>query len=256
MIKINGLTKHYTKQQDIRPALKDFTLDIQSGETIVIVGSSGSGKTTLLNIIAGTLRPTDGNVWIDGNCVQNMSLYELKSQIGFVFQQAGLFPHMSVYKNIILPIITSNIKTVPKELQIKAEDLIQLMNMDKKMLLNFPSELSGGQQQRVNIARALSTNPDIVLMDEPFSALDILTKNQLYDEIKVLNQKLKKTIVLITHDFSEALLLADKIVVMDQGEIQQIGTPKNIVQKPSNDFVRQYKSQSLISYEKIKHFIE
>ena len=124
------------------------------------------------------------------------------------------------------------------------------------MLLNFPSELSGGQQQRVNIARALSTEPDIVLMDEPFSALDILTKNQLYDEIKALNQKLKKTIVFITHDFSEALLLADKIVVMDQGETQQIGTPKNIVQKPSNDFVKKYTNQSLISYEKIKHFIE
>ena len=256
MIKINGLTKHYTKQHDIRPALKDFNLDIQSGEIVVIVGSSGSGKTTLMNIMAGTLKPSDGNVWIDGNCVQDMSLSELKSKIGFVFQQAGLFPHMTVYKNIILPIITSNIKTDQKELQAKAELLIQLMNMDKKMLHNFPSELSGGQQQRVNIARALSTEPDIVLMDEPFSALDILTKNQLYDEIKVLNQKLKKTIVFITHDFSEALLLADKVVVMDQGETQQIGTPKNIVQKPSNDFVRQYTSQSLISYEKIKHFIE
>ena len=189
MIKINGLTKHYTKQHDIRPALKDFNLDIQSGEIVVIVGSSGSGKTTLMNIMAGTLKPSDGNVWIDGNCVQDMSLSELKSKIGFVFQQAGLFPHMTVYKNIILPIITSNIKTDQKELQAKAELLIQLMNMDKKMLHNFPSELSGGQQQRVNIARALSTEPDIVLMDEPFSALDILTKNQLYDEIKVLNQK-------------------------------------------------------------------
>lgn len=219
--------------------LKDLSFKIKKGEFAVLIGPSGCGKTTTLKMINRLIEPNAGEIFINGQDTSTVNRVQLRRSIGYVIQQIGLFPNMTVAQNICV---------VPKLLQYdkaKCNDithqLLELVNMPYDEYANkYPSELSGGQQQRVGVLRALAASPPIVLMDEPFGALDPMTRNVLQDEIARLHKKLEKTIVFVTHDMDEALKLADKIVFMDAGEIVQIASPEEMLANPANDLISSF----------------
>lgn len=217
--------------------LNKFNLNINKGEFLTIIGSSGSGKTTVLKLINGLLKPKEGQVKVKGNDISKVDQVNLRRSIGYVIQGVGLFPHMNVKKNIsyVLNLLKNHNK---KEIEEKAKGLIKVVGLNEEMLERYPSELSGGEKQRVGIARALASSPDILLMDEPFGAVDEITRRLLQEELLRIYKELNVTIVFITHDIKEALKLGSKVLVMDKGKVIQIGTPKEITEKPKNDFVR------------------
>lgn len=217
-------------------ALKDISLQISEGEIVVILGSSGCGKTTLLKMMNFLLEPTGGLIEIDDQPITIYEPIQLRRSIGYVFQDIGLFPHMTVAENI--SIVLRLLHKPQSERTKKSNELLLLMNLDPTIYANRKiSELSGGQLQRVGVARALANDPKILLMDEPFAALDAITRYNLQDELLRLNRDLHKTIVFVTHDIIEALRLADRIVVMHQGRIEQVGTKKEILKQPKTEFV-------------------
>ena len=214
-----------TKAYDDEAILERFSLDIGRGEFLTIIGSSGCGKTTLLKMINGLLIPDKGTVFVQGRDISKTDLIALRRNIGYAIQGVGLFPHMTVRKNIAY---------VPS--------LLNKQNRQKTeaaVLERYPSELSGGQQQRVGIARSLAAAPDILLMDEPFGAVDEITRRMLQDEIMRIHRELGVTIVFITHDIREALKLGSRVAVMDHGGLVQIDTPENIRKHPATDFVKE-----------------
>lgn len=217
--------------------LNKFNLNINKGEFLTIIGSSGSGKTTVLKLINGLLTPEEGQVKVKGNDISKVDGVNLRRSIGYVIQGVGLFPHMNVKKNIsyVLNLLKNYNKS---EIEEKAKGLIKVVGLNEEMLERYPSELSGGEKQRVGIARALASSPDILLMDEPFGAVDEITRRLLQEELLRIYNELNVTIVFITHDIKEALKLGSKVLVMDKGKVIQIGTPKEITEKPKNDFVR------------------
>lgn len=218
--------------------LQDFNLDIYKGEFLTVIGSSGSGKTTMLKLINGLSVPTSGRVLIDGKDISRENQTLLRRNIGYVIQGIGLFPHMKVKANIAY--VPNLLNRKDKEHTRQAvERLIQLVGLEKEMLDRYPSELSGGQRQRVGIARALAANPEILLMDEPFGAVDEITRQMLQNEIARIHRELGVTIVFITHDIKEALKLGSRVLVMDHGKIEQLGTPEEIRLNPATGFVRQ-----------------
>lgn len=212
---------------------------MKEGETLCLIGPSGSGKSTILKLINGLLKPDTGKIDVFGRDVASADGVELRRQIGFVLQHPALFPHYTVKQNI---------EVVPKLLGWKedkctarTEELLSLMALDSDGLKDrYPSQLSGGQQQRVGIARALSVDPKLILFDEPFSALDPITRGDLQDEVLRLKKKLQKTTVFVTHDIREAFKLGDVVVILNEGRIQQMGTPEQIQAEPVNDFVERF----------------
>lgn len=222
------------KQYGDTYALQPLTLDIQQSEFISIVGSSGGGKTTLLKLINGLLLPTTGQVSVLGQNTAKTDLIALRRQIGYVIQGAALFPHLSVASNISYVPSLSGQKLSRQRL----EELMALVDLPIDLLERYPISLSGGQQQRVGIARALATQPQIMLMDEPFGAVDEITRTILQDSIQQLHQQLQTTIVFVTHNIREALRLSDRVLIINRGEIQQLDTPTAIQQHPANDYVQ------------------
>lgn len=236
MIKLTNICKSFNNVKTY--VLKDINIEIAEGEILVLLGSSGSGKTTLLKIINKLIPPSSGKIDINGKDIQKFNTECLRKTFGYVFQGVGLFPHMTVERNVA--IILELIKKPIEERQSRAEELLELVGLNPKQFSKrYPNELSGGQQQRVGVARALAANPKYLLMDEPFGALDAITRDALQEEILHLNNKLHKTIVFVTHDISEAFKIADRIAVMHDGQIHQIGTKKDLLKQPKSIFVQQ-----------------
>ncbi len=223
------------------PAVRDVTLDVAKGEILVVMGLSGSGKSTLVRCLSRLHESSSGEVLIEGENILRMSEKELielrRNKMGMVFQSFGLLPHRTVLENIAFPLQMRGMKA--KDYVQRARDMITLVDLDGKEN-NFPRELSGGQQQRVGIARSLAVEPDIWFLDEPFSALDPLIRREMQDEFLRLQSMLNKTIVFITHDFDEALRLSDRIAVMKDGRVEQVGTPQEIVMNPQTEYVRKF----------------
>lgn len=229
--------EHVTKSFDGQKVLDDLSLSVNEGEFLTVIGRSGCGKTTMLRLINGLQKPDSGKVYVEGEDVDNTDLIALRRRIGYVIQNKGLFPHMTVEKNIsYVPVISG--KKNKEENHRQALRLLKLAGLEESMAGRYPSELSGGQQQRVGIARALASDAKILLMDEPFGALDEITKRAMQDEVLSLQTQLHMTIVFITHDIREAMKLGDRVLVMEQGKIAQLDTPEMILRRPADDFVR------------------
>lgn len=218
--------------------LFDFCLDVLPGECLTVIGSSGCGKTTMLKMVNGLIHPHSGQVLVDGQDVSACDQIQLRRRMGYVIQGAALFPHMTVGKNITyVPELDGRLSTAQKQDMIR--DLLTIVGLDPEYQNRYPSELSGGQQQRVGIARALASAPKILLMDEPFGALDGITRRALQKELMHIHKKLSSTILFVTHDIDEALKLGDRVLVMDAGKIIQLDKPENILANPATDFVRE-----------------
>lgn len=218
--------------------LKEVSLTVYEGEFIVLIGSSGCGKTTLLKLVNGLMRPYSGEVIVNGEDVEKCDLIGLRRQIGYVVQGAKLFPHMSVEDNICyVPSLTGRMKDFEK--RSLAEEMLRMVQLPPEFAARFPSQLSGGQQQRVGIARALAMKPSLLLMDEPFGAVDEITRRGLQKQIRALQQRMKITTLFVTHDIREACCLSDRIVVMNEGRIIQEGSQEALKKAPGDDFVRQ-----------------
>lgn len=240
LIKLDHITKIYKD----KTVVNDLSLTVEDGEFLVIVGASGSGKTTALRMINQLITQTSGNIWFKNQNVQDYKLRDLRLQIGYVLQQIALFPNMTVGQNIaLIPEMKKQSKT---EINQMVNDLLESVAMNPDTYRNrMPKELSGGEQQRIGILRAFAANQDVVLMDEPFSALDPILRGQLQTLVKEIHQKFGTTIIFVTHDMDEALKLGDRIAVMQNGKLLQIDTPTQIVQKPANDFVKNLFASSL-----------
>lgn len=241
MIKVENITKRFKN----RTVLKSISFQIEKGEFVSIIGPSGCGKTTLLKMINRLIKPTSGKIYINGENIYDKDPITLRRNMGYVIQQNGLFPHMT---------IKDNIEIIPKLEKKKLEEIykrtIELMNMvdlnPDEYLNRYPSELSGGEQQRIGVARAFANDTDIVLMDEPFSALDPITRADLQNELLNLQSKLNKTIVFVTHDMDEALKLSNKICLMKDGEIIQFDKPEKILKEPENEYVESFVGKNRI----------
>ncbi|WP_346885868.1 ABC transporter ATP-binding protein [Clostridium sp. UBA4395] len=217
--------------------LNDFNLKINKGEFLTIIGSSGCGKTTVLKLINGLLTPEDGKIHVNGQDISRVNQIELRRRVGYVIQGVGLFPHMNIRKNIsYVPNLIK--KDDKRKIESKVEELIKVVGLSEDTLERYPSELSGGQRQRVGLARALAASPEILLMDEPFGAVDEITRKLLQEEILRIYKEFNVTIVFITHDIKEALKLGTRVLVMDKGKIIQIGPPAEIIENPKTDFVK------------------
>ncbi|WP_315079030.1 ABC transporter ATP-binding protein [uncultured Clostridium sp.] len=235
MIEFKNVSKIFKNQT----VLKDVSFKIDKGELVSIIGESGCGKTTTLKMINRLIKPSSGKILIDGENIGFKDVIKLRRNMGYVIQQTGLFPHMTIRENIeIIPRLE---KVEKANIEKKTYELMDMVGLNTEEYLDrYPTELSGGQQQRIGVARAFATNPEIILMDEPFSALDPITRLQLQDELIDLQSKLRKTIVFVTHDMDEAIRIADKICIMNGGRIIQYDTPENILKNPCNDFVSEF----------------
>lgn len=239
MLSIKNLSKVYVGG---KKAVDNMTIDIESGDFIAFIGTSGSGKTTALRMINRMIESTEGEITIDGKNIKELNPVELRRSIGYVIQQIGLMPHMTVKENIVL--VPKLLKWSQEKKDEKAKELIRLVDLPEEYLDRYPSELSGGQQQRIGVVRALAAEQDIILMDEPFGALDPITRDTLQDLVKKLQQQLGKTFIFVTHDMDEAIKLADKICIMTNGQVVQYDTPDNILRSPANDFVKDFIGQN------------
>jgi len=218
-------------------AVKDLCLQVAEGETLVLLGSSGCGKTTTLKMINRLIDPTAGRIEVDNRNVMDVDPVELRRSIGYVFQGIGLFPHMRVADNV--SIVLRLLGWPRRRRRRRANELLSLVDLDPNdYARRYPAELSGGQQQRVGVARALGADPAYLLMDEPFGALDALTRDTLQKELVRLKERLGKTIVFVTHDIVEAMILADRIAVMHEGKLEQVGSQNEILNDPATPFVR------------------
>ena len=237
MISLRDVSKRFSNARE--PAVDSLSMDIYEGETVVLVGPSGCGKTTTMKMINRLIEPSSGSILVDGTEVTAQDPVELRRGIGYVIQSIGLMPHRT---------IRSNIATVPKlqgwssdRIEARVNELVEMLGLETEMLSRYPSELSGGQRQRVGVARALATDPPVMLMDEPFGAVDPIVRERLQDQFRELQKELKKTIVFVTHDIDEAIKMADRIAILNKGGvIEQYATPEEILRAPSNDFVKRF----------------
>jgi osmoprotectant transport system ATP-binding protein len=242
-----------------QPAVDDVSLDVADGQVVVLLGTSGSGKTTLLKMVNRLYEPTSGRIVVEGVEVHALPVTELRRRIGYVIQQIGLFPHWTVAQNVA---------TVPRLLQWdrprieqRVDELLELVGLPPATYrARYPAQLSGGQQQRVGIARALAADPDILLMDEPFGAVDAITRARLQEEFLTLQERTHKTVLFVTHDVEEALRLADRLVVMDAGKVLQHGTPFDVISQPANAFVAELVGAShvmrLLGLVTVRHVVQ
>jgi osmoprotectant transport system ATP-binding protein len=233
MIEVDGLTRRYGE----RLAVDDVSFRVETGELVALVGASGSGKTTTLKMINRLVAPSSGRVLVDGEDAATVELHRLRRRVGYVFQGVGLFPHLSVGENVAVPLRLAGWER--ERARARVRELLALVELDPQLASQRPSELSGGQQQRVGVARALAVSPRLMLLDEPFGALDPLTRDRLQQSFLELRRHLGLTAVLVTHDMAEALLMADRVGVMNAGRLVQIGTPAELLHAPADDHVAQ-----------------
>ncbi len=230
--------QNISKSFDDNKIIDDFNLKIFEKEFLTIIGSSGCGKTTILKMINGLVKPSSGKIFVDGKDISKEDMVNLRRKIGYSIQGTSLFPHLSVKENISYVLKLINKKNKNK-IENDVEKWMKITNLDQDLIDRYPEELSGGQQQRVGIARALAASPKILLMDESFGAVDAITRKQLQKEIKKIHEKTQITIVFVTHDINEALALGDRTLIMNNGTIEQLDIPKNVMDCPSSDFVKQ-----------------
>lgn len=236
MIRLEKVTKRY---QDGNAAIKSLDLEINDGEFFVIIGPSGCGKTTLLKMMNRLIELTDGTIFVYNKKISDYNIHELRWNMGYVLQQIALFPHMTIAENIA--VVPELKKWNNEKIRQRTDELLEMVGLPpEKYRGRKPKELSGGEQQRIGVIRALASDPGILLMDEPFSALDPISREKLQDDILELQRKINKTIVFVTHDMQEAIKLGDRICLMKDGEIVQVGTPKEIIDNPVNNFVRDF----------------
>lgn len=231
--------EHVSKEYEGKKVVSDLNFEIQQGEFFILVGPSGSGKTTLLKMINRLLEQTEGNIYLEGKNSKDYNTRQLRLNIGYVLQQIALFPNLTVLENIeLIPEMKNWEKRRRRE---KAKELMKRVGLNPEKYANrYPRDLSGGEQQRVGILRAIIFNPKILLMDEPFSALDPISRNQLQDLIKKIHKEFGMTIVFVTHDMKEAMKLGDRICIMKNGKQIQLATPENIRENPANQFVEEF----------------
>ena len=235
MIKINNVTKKYGDFT----AVRNLSLTVDKAEFLVVLGPSGCGKSTLLRLINKMIHRDGGEIEVEGINIDNLKGEELRNMIGYVIQSIGLFPHMDVKKNIAT--VPHLLKWEEGKIDKRVDEMLSLTGLEpEKYRDKKPSQLSGGEAQRIGVARAIASDPDILLMDEPFGAVDPINRLRLQKEFRKIQRKLKKTVVFVTHDIDEALLLSDRICIMNKGEIVQIDTPEKIVLEPKNDFVKTF----------------
>jgi osmoprotectant transport system ATP-binding protein len=235
LIRLSNVSKSFDGGRTY--AVRDLSVEIHDGETLVMLGSSGCGKTTTLKMINRLVEPTSGTIEVDGDDISQRDPVQWRRSVGYVFQGIGLFPHMTVHENVA---IVLRLLDWPKANQLRrVAELLELVGIDPNEFGHrLPDQLSGGQQQRIGVARALAAGPKYLLMDEPFGALDAMTRDALQQEILSLKQQLRKTIVFVTHDIFEALTIGDRIAVLHEGELQQVGTSEEVVGRPATPFVR------------------
>lgn len=236
MIEFKNVSKIYP---DGTRAVDNLSMTIDKGELVAFIGTSGSGKTTSMRMINRMVELTDGDILINDKSIKDMNPVDLRRKIGYVIQSTGLMPHMTIYENIVM--VPKLLKWDDARMEETARRLLNLVDMDPDTYMDrYPSELSGGQQQRIGVIRALAADQEVILMDEPFSALDPITRETLQDLVKKLQRELGRTVVFVTHDMTEALDLADKIAIISEGKLVQFDSPKNIIQNQANDFVRSF----------------
>lgn len=237
MIRLENISKTFPGTDE--PAVKDLSMDIYQGEIVVLVGPSGCGKTTTMKMVNRIIEPTEGKIYLEGEDVTTVNPDNLRRRIGYVIQQIGLFPHMT---------IADNIATVPKmlgwdkeKISDRVEELLETVGINTSYKSRYPKELSGGQRQRIGVARAMAADPHVLLMDEPFGAIDPITRDRLQDEFLRLQEEIQKTIVFVTHDIDEAIKMGDRIAILqDQSVIAQYDTPENILTDPASEFVEDF----------------
>lgn len=238
MIELKNVTKIYPGQT--KPAVANVTFSVPEGNTCVLIGPSGCGKTTIMKMVNRLIEPSEGILLVDGQDVRQMNPVKLRRTIGYVIQQIGLFPHMTIQQNIA--VVPRLLGWKRAKIQQRSDELIDLVGMDPEQYRDrYPRELSGGQRQRIGVARALAADPPVMLMDEPFGAVDPITRDRLQNEFLRLQSQLHKTIVFVTHDIDEAIKMGDQIVILQEGgNIQQIGSPDEVLSRPANDFVADF----------------
>lgn len=235
MIEVRHLTKHF----GTRTAVHDLSFKLEAGQTLALIGSSGSGKTTTLRMINRLIEPDRGQILVNGEDVTHQPLEQMRRRMGYVIQNMGLFPHYTVAENIA--IVPNLLQWEKSRIHTRVYELLQHMGLSpQEYALKYPNQLSGGQQQRVGLARALAADPPIILMDEPFGALDPITRKHIRQEVLQLEEFKNKTIILVTHDVEEAFEMANMICLLHEGKVQQIGSPKELLKNPANDFVAHF----------------
>jgi len=243
MIVVEHLSKHFGQVK----AVDGISFEVKDGENLILLGTSGCGKTTTLKMINRLIEPTKGKIIVNGKNVMDQQPEELRRSIGYVLQNTGLFPHYTVAEN--MAIVPQLLKWDKKQIDTRSHELMEKLHLDKKYLNSYPDKLSGGQQQRVGLARALMADPPVLLMDEPFGALDPVTRLSIRKEFKELDELKRKTIIMVTHDVQEAFELGDRICLMDKGRIVQSGTPAELLFKPAGDFVKEFLKEQRLQLE-------
>ena len=249
MITLDQVSKSY---DGVSRIINNLSFEVLEGEILMLLGSSGCGKSTILKMINRLIDPTEGRIFLDGKDIQQQDPIELRRSLGYVFQGIGLFPHLSIRENISM---VPRLSGWPEDrINNRCRELLELVHLSPEIHADrFPDELSGGQQQRVAVARALVTDPSYLLMDEPFGALDAITRDSLQQEILDLKQRLNKTIIFVTHDIIEAVTLGDRIAILHEGQLEQIGTSEEILENPASDFVRELFAKSVKFWKGFKN---
>lgn len=243
MIKVDNVSRHFGEVK----AVDGVSFEVPEQETLILLGTSGCGKTTTLKMINRLIEPTGGNIFINGKNIMEQQPEALRRGIGYVLQNNGLFPHYTVAENIA--IVPHLLKWDKQKTEKRTTELLEKLHLDAAYLKAYPNELSGGQQQRIGLARALASDPPVLLMDEPFGALDNVTRSKIHAEFKALDELKRKTIIMVTHDVQEAFELGDRICLMDKGKILQNGTPEELLFKPKNDFVKDFLEHQRLQLE-------
>ncbi|PTX58898.1 osmoprotectant transport system ATP-binding protein [Melghirimyces profundicolus] len=236
MIRLSAVSKTYPDGTEV---LKSLDIEVNEGEFFVLIGPSGCGKTTTVKLINRLIEPTEGEILLKGREIHTYNIHELRWNIGYVLQRIALFPHMNVAENIA--VVPEMKKWDKPRIRKRVDELLEMVGMDPAAFRDrMPSELSGGQQQRVGVARALAADPDLILMDEPFSALDPISRERLQQDIQNLQREIRKTVVFVTHDMDEAMALGDRVCLMKEGRVVQVDIPQNLILHPADDFVRTF----------------